>query len=151
MKNKLKSMVNYVLANENMIHQTREKANNDLFNMYQYANFMSQKPEIEFFVPCDEDGNVLEEPSKDDYSFYTHKNLSIQEEYQQAKEACIFEGFEVKIHHQSKKSICTTDNIFHIFWDTGYGWELSKGILTIEDLVKYNVTLTDKEAKRLGL
>ena len=27
-----------------------------------YANFVSQKPELWMFVPCDEEGNVLEEP-----------------------------------------------------------------------------------------
>jgi hypothetical protein len=47
------------------------------------------------FVPCDEDGNVLEEPLA--YNFksvelFTNYNIK----YQKAKEKVLFEGFEVQ-------------------------------------------------------
>ena len=61
---------------------------------FKYAKFLKQPLKLEMFVPCDEDGNVLGKPNKDDMRFYTHKNLSVQEEYQQAKEKVLFEGFE---------------------------------------------------------
>ena len=33
-----------------------------LSEIINYTNFVSQKPELWMFVPCDEEGNVLEEP-----------------------------------------------------------------------------------------
>ena len=66
-------------------------------------------------------------------------------------ERCLFEGFECKHHHSTKKSICTVDNFFHVFWNTNDFWELSKGIFTIEDLVKYNLRLTPTAIKQIGL
>ena len=32
-----------------------------------YANFLKQLLKLEMFVPCDEDGNVLEKPSAESY------------------------------------------------------------------------------------
>lgn len=70
-----------------------------------YARFLSQPLELWMFVPCDEDGNVLEEPkyydlyindygSKDDYheSFKSLSNpgYKIFVDYQKAKERCLF-------------------------------------------------------------
>ena len=112
------------------------KEQSKLDKIRSYANFLKQPLALWMFVPCklvDGVWVVLEEkkPFQDNYF-----------EYQQAKDICVFEGFEVKHHHSSKQSICTADNFFHIFWNTNDFWELSKGIFTIEDLVKYNLELT---------
>ena len=36
-------------------------------SIVKYANFLKQPLKLEMFVPCDEDGNVLEKPKKTDY------------------------------------------------------------------------------------
>lgn len=59
-----------------------------------YTHFLKQPLKLEYFVPCDEEGNILRKPADDDYSFYTHKNQSVNEEYQEALEKVLFEGFE---------------------------------------------------------
>ena len=80
---------------------------NDLESIKNYAKFLSQKPEKWMFVPCDEDGNVLEEPKAKDY-FPTNKPIDqFTEEdkkgfsdyyspmmiFEQALYRVIFEGF----------------------------------------------------------
>ena len=69
----------------------KENTNNirRFWNCENYANFIKQKPEILMFIPCDENGNVLEEPIETigGVEMYSKR-------YQQAKERCLFEGFE---------------------------------------------------------
>lgn len=96
---KLISMTDYVLEKVNAdIPCDRGNILNSIAN---YANFLKQPLELCMFVPCNEDGNVLKEPTMDlirkrpltsegwDSIYYRMK-----EEYQQAKERVLFEGFE---------------------------------------------------------
>lgn len=57
-------------------------------------DFLNQQPKLGMFVPCDEDGNVLEEPSSIGVGndFYLERAI---DQYQQAKERVLFEGFEI--------------------------------------------------------
>jgi len=50
-----------------------------------YKDFLKQPLTLGMFVPCDLEGNVLEEPNR---SMHTDSEC---EEYQQAKERCLFE------------------------------------------------------------
>ena len=67
------------------------------FNITNYANLLKQPLELWMFVPCDEDGNALEEPEMvynvgvfGAYNgLFQNKNEYIKQ-YQQAKENCIF-------------------------------------------------------------
>jgi len=72
----------------------KENTNNirRFWNCENYANFIKQKPEIWMFIPCDENGNVLEEPIETigGVEMYSKR-------YQQAKERCLFvwkKGFD---------------------------------------------------------
>ena len=55
---KLISMTDYVLL------QHAESSNQNEFEdkCFKYATFLKQPLKLEMFVPCDEDGNVLEKP-----------------------------------------------------------------------------------------
>ena len=57
-------------------------------NVINYANFLKQPLKLWMFIPCDENGDVLEEPICQEYALANQK-------YQQAKERCLFEGFEI--------------------------------------------------------
>jgi len=61
-------------------------------NVINYANFLKQPLKLWMFIPCDEDGNVLEKSCEvfDDKCRYCACR-----EYQKAKERCLFEGFEI--------------------------------------------------------
>ena len=93
-----------------------------------YANFLKQPLELWMFVPCDNDGNVLEEPCFDgenDQYF-----ASAFEQFQQAKERCLFEGWDLE---DVKETLSCGNH------------------KTIEDLVKYSPELTLTAQKQIGL
>lgn len=73
-----------------------------------YAKFLKQPLELWMFVPCDEDGNVLEEPKNYVTWLGLHESkgstigFTEHEKYQQAKERCLFDGnFTTKILNQN--------------------------------------------------
>ena len=64
----------------------------------EYSTFLQKPLTLGMFIPCDEDGNVLEEPTKHhDNTSVSHKGAITDEwkswhrEYQQAKEHVLFE------------------------------------------------------------
>ena len=63
-----------------------------------YANFLKQPLKLEMFVPCDEDGNVLEEP-KIEEEYVDEHTTQIFAQYQydldKAKEKVLFDGFKI--------------------------------------------------------
>ena len=79
MKN-LVSMVDFVLNSKSELHYFKVTQN--------YANFLKQPLELWMFVPCDEDGNVLEVVP------YYSDGVEKVNEYKKAKERCLFEGFK---------------------------------------------------------
>ena len=103
--------------------------------IFKHSQFLQQTPTIGMFVPCDEDGNVLEKPTTEgvdlndmyDWNLY---NEDLQQ-YQQAEQRVIFEGCtaeKIKDYYIIKFN----DNIILVSWNE------SK---TIEDLVPYNLIL----------
>lgn len=73
-----------------------------------YDKFIEQPLKLEMFVPCDEDGNVL------------NQKLCDFSKYQQAKEKVLFEGFEKRIKDKEvfKQHLVYTKTIKNtIEWD----------------------------------
>ena len=112
--------------------------------------FLKQPLKLEMFVPCDEDGNVLEEPinyktwaelhfnngkkEKGTYGFLEH------EKYQQAKEKVLFEDFEIATNKEGEKLILGDYTCLKVS-------DLENG--TIEDLTKYvTIKLTNQAIDR---
>ena len=90
---RLISMVDFVLENAKQpyVEGTKYK---DLVN---YAKFLKQPLKLEMFVPCDEDGDILDEP--EDYelrlpNMMTEYNDEVYR-YKQAKSKVLFEGFKI--------------------------------------------------------
>ena len=104
-------------------------------NIEAYANFLKQPLTIGMFVPCDRYKNVLKEP----YLF---------NEYQQAKAKVLFEGFK---WGNNKMIFLETDKdyIIDIWFDKdnikSYDGKECKILKTIEDLIPYNLELTDNQ------
>jgi hypothetical protein len=90
---KLISMTDFVLEQD-----TNWSYKNTIVSIRDYANFLKQPLELWMFVPCDSDGNVLDEPKGTDLNdsfFAMQVDYNLETKYQQAKERCLFEGFEV--------------------------------------------------------
>ena len=96
---RLKSMTDFVLEqikNFNaVVYDDLETASINLIERIEnYANFQKQPLKLEMFVPCDEDGNVLEEP-KIEEEYVDEHTTQIFAQYQydldKAKEKVLFE------------------------------------------------------------
>jgi hypothetical protein len=133
---KLISMTDFVLQ------QTKDN-NKQRLNKYSeivcYAKFLKQPLKLEMFVPCDEDGNVLEEPDQEfELTFWDYSTK--MSKYEQAKEKVLFEEFEVC--NRTTKIDCVVYNEDHITL------KLLKD-KTIEYLINRNITLTPNAIKRI--
>ena len=115
-----------------------------------HATQMKRVLEKRMFVPCDDKGNVLEEPKESNYNLgdihagYFKLNV---DKYQQAKERILFKGFystdENTVSNGEIKIIFGNLITLIIHGDNGYGG-ISKSDMIIEDIVNYNLTITDE-------
>ena len=121
-------------------------------NIEAYANFLKQPLTIGMFVPCDDDGNVLEEPK----CIYIYKTQPFEcssdemyrcRKYLEAKEKVLFKGFEVKeevfVHGKIHYFIQKEDN--KVMYNFNNEWVVYGKLKTIEDLIPYNLELTDNQ------
>jgi len=131
-------MKNLISMTDFVLEQSKTSIRTFRFcNCERYANFLKQPLELCMFVPCDEDNNVLKEETE--YSAYADDL-----KYQQAKERCLFEGFNFL---ERNKKVFHVENKKEVF---GVGYK--NGIFkTIEDLVKYDIELTKTAKKLIGL
>lgn len=136
-----------------------------------YANFLKQPLKLEMFVPCDDNGSVLEHPiyttNHSDECYCkgceeeTKRCSDLQNQYQKAKEKVFFEGFvytdsqkysylnriplSVSPYGLKNERLQLTklkeDNKFHTWLQ----------LYTIEDLIKCDLDLTQNAIKQLGL
>ena len=120
-----------------------------------YSKFLKQTPQLWMFVPCklvDGVWVVLEEPklSKD---FWDKGEVSKEwEQYQQAKERCYFEGFEVKERNCNEAKFKYIENgLIAVFYHnkTTNSFEENADFKTLEDLIPYNLTLTATAQKEI--
>ena len=99
---KLISMTDFVLEQKQKISFNESTfINTELISLEKirnYANFLKQPLKLEMFVPCDEDGDILEVPTN-----YENRLLNMMTEYndevytyKQSKAKVLFEGFEVQ-------------------------------------------------------
>ena len=121
-----------------------------------YAKFLKQPLKLEMFVPCDEDGDILEEP--EDYeqrlpNMMTEYNDEIYR-YEQSKEKVLFEGFEL-VRFIDKENPCyvvsngKNEVTFHIgLYNFSKGVKFAK---TIEDLIHIQPILTESAIKQIVL
>ena len=140
---RLVSMTDFVLENAKQpyVEGTKYK---DLVN---YAKFLKQPLKLEMFVPCDEEGDILEEPTN-----YEKRLLNMMTEYNdevytyyQAKVKVLFEGIEF-ITNGGVNFLTIKEDTFDFF-----DFNVKFKNLTIEDLIQYNLQLTENAVKQIGL
>lgn len=126
-----------------------------------YAKFIKQPLELWMFVPCDKDGNVLEEPE-----YFKIENSNLQtiswsdyvEEYQQAKERCLFDGFEFtksqkfSMENKIKNSVhWYTQERLYLTAKKADGYHAYYQLFTVEDLIQCDLQLTQTAINQIGL
>lgn len=157
---KLTSMTNFVLEQTELLYENN--TSKLIHRIVNYAQFLKQPLALWMFVPCDEEGNVLEEPIISEYLLDSPGGIPIKSKntpeayyYRKAKERVLFEGFEIV----EKREVYNSINGILIDLDT-QTWQIegSLGIgggylidETIEDLVTLDLTLTETAIKQIGL
>lgn len=141
-------MTNFVLEQEKKwnyettgLHNSIRKYKDSVLQIHNYAIFLKQKIKLEMFVPCDENGNVLEYPTNISIS----DNFKFEKEilnYLEAKEKVLFKDFFVK--KDDDGILC----LFH----KNYEWDIATiepnfvwgrtNEFTIEDIVINNPKLS---------
>jgi len=119
-----------------------------------YANFLKQPLHISMFIPATLEGNVLEFDYPQNKAFDEIAQEAFKNEYQQAKERVLFEGFEIKTHPtiDTFKYIgfeYYEEPIFIVKSNTEIIQPTHGTYITVESLVKYNLTLTDNALKQI--
>lgn len=131
---KLISMTDYV---DKVLTEWTDRAVSEIdlvARLSDYKDFLKTPLTLGMFVPCDEEGNVLEEPiSSDPNSLSDPYFMKDLEDYQKAKERVIFEGFDMEMIEQSGILI------------------VIKQGKTVEQYIPMELTLTESKAKELGL
>ena len=108
-----------------------------------YAKFLKQPLKLEMFVPCDEDGNVLEKPENYIEGYDDAYNDEIYN-YLRAKEKVLFKGFKINGNYiyYGHFMVCLISEI---------------ELYTVESLLNHfipeteEVQLTESALKQIGL
>ena len=114
-----------------------------------YDALLKQPLQLGFFVPCDENGNVLD-PSD---AFRSCEKGFV---YSKAKERVLFNGFvfeesqkeALKNNTQLSVSIYT-ENSFYITHRLNGKWHTWFGLKTVEDLIKCKIELSKTAIKQI--
>jgi hypothetical protein len=150
MMNKLMPISDFVLeyVPKSEINDTRL-----LGILLNYATFLKQTLTFGMFIPCDDEGNILEEPkgfrdyinNKD--SVNPAKNNDHILQFEKAKGKVLFEGFEYIESDGHHYALCEKNSLRIN--------KLNMGIYTIEDLIKkeeYNrLTFTPAALDAIGI
>ena len=140
---KLISMIEFILS-EKVISALEYEESYKMIRSY--ANFLKQFLKLGMFVPCDEDGDVLEKP--EDYekrlpNMMTEYNDEVYR-YKQAKEKVLFKGFKINGNYiyYGHFMVCLISEI---------------ELYTVESLLNHfipeteEVQLTESALKQIGL
>lgn len=133
---KLISMVDFVLLQ----NKENRAAYKTLHIINIYAKFINQPLELGMFV-CEIPEPEIQGGYSTDGDFVGGYCDEWIKSYEEAKERVLFEGFEICNRNERKDCIVFDDEHILIKWLENK---------TIEDLVKYNLTLTQSITKKLG-
>lgn len=125
-------------------------------SIFNYANFLKQKPELWQFVPCDDNNVPLVEPK--DYADILEKGGSVyswdddKSEYEAAKSRVLFTDFEYKempgCHYAINGNFALILDKFRPHVTTNKN--MSMLIETLEDIAPYNLTLSETALKLIN-
>jgi len=164
---KLQSMTDFVIV-QNLLLANNEITHNECgLRILKYANFLKQPLTLGMFVPCDEEGNVLE---KLIYSDQVHIYLNYYEkqdyvkrcnDYKKAKEKVLFEGFQIISNEEGIIELEGRDIFINYNIEEGLffldSWNGDAVIMNLECLCNLlnntasSVELTESAIKQIGL
>jgi len=101
-----KTLHDYVIERYDVAN---EEASMPLYYIGKYAELTNRQPKLGDFIPCDENGEVLEKP--DIHSLDHSIAVALNHEYQQALDRVIFKGdWEVQKHKSALGEFIKIEN-----------------------------------------
>jgi len=95
-------------------------SNENFWKVDKFAKLTNRAPHLGDFVPCDEDGNVLEKPERVNYVIGVDgfdRFKEDWEQFQQAQSRVIFKGFSLRNYDKdSGVTVISTDELTHVLW-----------------------------------
>lgn len=155
---KLISMTDFVLEkSKNAPLEDYNQVNETFVNkVINYANFLKQPLKLEMFVPCDDEGNVLDCKEWKQFEGKVTDLSFILEKHKKAKEKVLFEGFQANGIQEGYwcVELTNTDNwiIFHnntVILENEFGEEIC--LYTVECLINLDITIAQSALKKIGL
>ena len=156
---RLISMTDFVLE-QNTKWEYETDAMTHLSIIIGYAEFLKQPLTLGMFVPCDEDGNIMDEPKTCcsgrecgcmgmPYNYFSREELN---GYEEALNRVLFEGFH--LIGDKEIELKGTDNWFvfnekSIEFSNEFSQE--KYVYKVDDLVELELILTESAKKQIGL
>ncbi|MCJ8153238.1 hypothetical protein MKJ01_05615 [Chryseobacterium sp. SSA4.19] len=141
---KLKPMMDFVLEQKQKTTSETDYAK-PLKLIFNYANFLKQPLTLGMFVPCDENGNVLEKPENFIEGYDSEYNEEIYN-YMRVKEKVLFKGFSHgKFGFKDQYYVKLGENMKAVFPFPNIR------NYTIEDLIEFEPELTPSALKLIGL
>ncbi|WP_294267704.1 hypothetical protein [uncultured Chryseobacterium sp.] len=160
MKNRLKTMADYVIDYYNDTMNTPyndgELIALDAHNFLKYANFVKQSLTLGMFVPCDENGNVLEIPKcfgkgggwncscSDALMQLCTDNMA---EYRKAKERVLFKEFTISDGKEGGLMLSNGNLVLARKMGQYYTWEFPI-FKSVEDIAHFQIELTESAIKK---
>jgi len=144
---KLISISDFVLDHFELLENipTQEEAIRHINTVKRYVEFLKQSLKLEMFVPCDEDGNVLEKPENYIEGYDDAYNDEIYN-YLRAKEKVLFKGFKIDkngyLVHNNDISIGR-----FISYEEGVEFLFRDNMKNIEDLVDFGFFINENTIK----
>ena len=117
-------------------------------NIEKYAKFLKTPLTISMFIPCDKNGDVLNEVKEFDNSVGSDENYNrALRNYKIAKENVLFKGFSIKERNCNSSFFKYIENGFiavYYFNEKSQKFEPNTDFKTIEDLIPYNLEILKK-------
>lgn len=144
--NKLISMTEFVKKEYDKIPEipTQKEAVKFAITVNNYAKFLSQPLTLSVFVPCDDEGNVLEEPAwwfrycNGASPFMNMDEIRPCQQYSEALQKRLFTGFYIRnteIDNDSITKVVTNEKEYPFHFTEGE-WQIGIGNKIVEDLQK---------------
>ena len=152
---KLISMTDFVLERSEKIKKEKygiESYYNTMQVSINYANFLKQLLKLEMFVPCDEDGNVLEKPSAESYIILETCEYSKEWiAYKKAKEKVLFEGFCINGEDENIITLEFENTWIEFYKEHEVFMYGNYALIDVEDLSNFELQLTESALKQIEL
>ena len=150
------SMTDFIEKVRNIINEKaplKESKALEYFDLvFNYSDFLKTRLELGMFFPFDEEGNPLEEPNDD---FTEGLESEYYKNYNKQMSNVLFKGFIIEsgyiqanrdtlyLNNQDGLDIASKNES----QDKNFIWDV--GFKNIEDLIPYNIQLTDVAIKRI--